>query len=266
MICFYRLLSAYCRLPLRGGHRLVAMFGDGNDKPRIIGNVTLPLDHSDLGQRYIYYGLYEQDFVAHLRRVLRPGDVFIDPGANIGYISAVAADVVGPTGRVLALEPSRICLERIRTYLPQPNIDLLPMALSDACGSATFYDTPRVIARGFSCLAAYEEPEDGVAYEVETVTVDDLCAREGLDRVRYLKLDVEGSELAAIKGARRMLASRAIDYVMVETNFTDPSAIEIRDTMRSHGYSPFMADWRGRLRPVDFGKTAERGDVVWSAL
>ena len=261
----HSLLRALCRLPVRGRHRLVTAIGGGGIEPLRIGAIRLPLDLSIGFHRYVYYGIYEGEFVAHLHRCLRPGDVFIDPGTNIGYISAVAASLVGPSGKVIALEPSRICHDRLSAYLIAPNIELLNAAIHARSGSARFFDTPRVLERGFACLAEVEEPEDGTGYEVPAWSVDDLCADRGIDAVRYLKLDVEGAELMALQGAARMLGAAAIDYVLVETEFDDPISAEIDALLTGHGYRAHRPDARGTLHPISIAGQAGRFDVIWTS-
>lgn len=230
-----------------------------------IGGITVPVDLSIEFHRYVFYGIYESEFVAHLKSVLRPGDVFIDPGANIGYISAVASDLVGNAGMVISLEPSRTCYDRLRSYLNAPNVKLLNCALHNRTGQARFYDTPRVLDRGFACLADVEEPADGVGYEVDVSTVDDLCDRYGIDAVRYLKLDVEGAELMALQGAARQLAAARIDFVLVETDFKEAVTADIERLLSGYGYSPFKADGGGRLHPIRIAEQQGRFDVIWKA-
>ena len=225
----------------------------------------LPLDLSDPFQRYIYYGLYESHFVAHLRATLRPGDVMIDPGTNIGYISAVAADLLGPEGQVISLEPSRTCFARLSGYLALPNVELLHAALYDKPGHSRFCDTPRVIARGFACLAEIEEPEDATVYEIECLTVDDICEARSIRSIRYLKLDIEGAELAALQGARRMLDAGAIDYILVESDFGDARTAEVCRLLEAHAYRPFRPDRKGRLHPLDADRRHGRFDVIWQS-
>jgi len=261
----HAILRTICRLPIRGRHRLAKAFGGGGVQPRRIGAITLPLDLSIEFHRYVYYGIYEDDFVAHLRRSLRPGDVFIDPGTNIGYISAIAASLVGPSGKVISLEPSSTCYDRLSAYLIAPNIELLKAAIHSQSGSARFFDTPRVLERGFACLAEVDTPGDGTGYDVKTWSVDDLCADRGIEAVRYLKLDVEGAELMALQGATRLLGAAAIDYILVETEFDQPVTAEIDALLKGYGYRSHKPDSRGVLRPIRIADQRGRFDVIWTS-
>ena len=82
------------------------------------------------------------------------------------------------------------------------------MALTDRSGTLTFFDTPRVISHGYAALEGACTPGDRIPVEVSVTSLDDLCAAYGITYIDFLKLDIEDSELPALKGASRMLASR----------------------------------------------------------
>lgn len=239
-----------------------------------INGIRLALDHRLSVARHIRYGLYEQPFVRFLRLTLRPGDAFIDGGANIGYITAIAHGLVGPSGIVAAFEPSRRCLASIRAHNPSlpAGVELLPMALADRTGTFPFMDTPRAISHGFSVLF-YERaagPDDEV-YEVETITIDDAMARFGIQRAACIKLDIEGAELTALRGAFAALREGRADHILVETSTLDAAGLKraqgVDGLLRAHGYAPFLPDRAGRLRPLkrDLHQPF-RADLIWKRM
>ena len=68
---------------------------------------AIDCDTRDVIQRYLYvFGVWEPTITSLVRQHLQPGDVFVDVGANIGYYSLLAAQLVGPTGKVISFEPS----------------------------------------------------------------------------------------------------------------------------------------------------------------
>ena len=82
----------------------------------------------------MYFAAYEPAEVAVLERFLKPGDVFVDVGANIGFLTAVGASLVGPTGRVHAFEPVPdyfARLEALRDANPRHSITVNPVALGE---------------------------------------------------------------------------------------------------------------------------------------
>jgi FkbM family methyltransferase len=231
-----------------------------------VGGNRLELDVSQPFSRLIYFGLYEEAFIAFLRKNVKPGDVVVDGGANVGYVSAVASSLVGDHGKVFAIEPSVTCLGRLKSHLTAANVTIVHAALGEVVRKAVFYDTPRVLSKGFACLGEIEIPEDGTAYDVAVTTIDDLRERRGISRIRMLKLDIEEAELLAIKGAEQALRAAAIDYLLVETDFAYARAAAIHEALVGHGYTPHLLTRNGNLRALDFRRPGRmRTDVLWAS-
>ncbi|MCB9169316.1 MAG: FkbM family methyltransferase [Flavobacteriales bacterium] len=261
-------------IPVRGRHKLadklgalVAPVGPGVER---IHGIAVEFDHRILSHRMMYYGLYEENVMNFLRSYLRPGMIVMDPGANMGYFAACCLGMVLPGGHVYSFEPSNTCLQRLRAHNDLdhvPGWTLLPMAITDVVGMQTFYDTPRVTTRGFACLEGVYDPKDKMPHPVQVTTVDAFCSERRIDRIDFLKLDIEGSELPALKGAHRMLADRRIAAMLVETTLIDHTrelVIEIDDTLRGAGFLPYQALRNGRLVPIDVLAHRElRMDVLW---
>ena len=267
------------RVPFKGRYRLADkagrwLAGDLHEAINING-VHVELDHNVLTHRMMYYGLYEENVVNFLKRDLRPGDVVFDPGANIGYFAAVCVGLVGERGHVYSFEPSNAAHAHIVKNnppatggtTPLPNWTLEHSALTDHSGTMTFYDTPRVMTRGFACLEGTYEPKDRIPHQVEVVSLDDYCGRRNIGSIAFLKLDIEGSELKALKGASGMLAKRAIRTILVETTLlphTRDLTQEIDDLLRKAGYRSFRALRNGGLVPIDVMAQKElREDILW---
>lgn len=235
-----------------------------------LNDIYFPVDHQVEFYRYMYYGVYEEHFVNHLKKVVREGDIIIEPGVNVGYVTAVLQGLVGNTGKIYGLEPSITCYNKITSYLNCSNIELMNMALSNQDGKAYFVDTARVISRGYSFLSEVgTKNEDDNEYLIDTITVDTLCKNNRIETVRYLKLDVEGAELMAIKGAQRMLTNKKIDYILVETDFHEEYQdvnSEIAGLLSGYGYRPYFLT-ADRLKPIAFDSLSNiRQDVIWTFL
>lgn len=164
-----------------------------------------------------------------LDSLLRPGAVFLDVGANIGLYTLRAATLVGDSGRVVAVEPSREALAALRVNLTlnpalAPRVTVVEAALSDVDGAGRLYH----VAAGhdpqsFSLLA------DGTAQESEPVTVetlDGLVERLGLARLDLVKLDVEGAEPLVLAGAARTLEQLRPSFI-IEMNSAILSRAEV---------------------------------------
>ena len=148
----------------------------------------------------------ERQEVAALRSALASGDVAVDVGAHKGAYTYWMRRAVGETGKVFAFEPQ----PRLAAYLAQAsaamgweNVRVRACALSDAPGVGTLRIPAGPSTQGAALSA--EAGVDGVSCRL--ATLDAELAGEG--RVAFLKVDVEGHELAVFRGARRILAEDA---------------------------------------------------------
>ena len=154
-------------------------------------------------------GSFEPNEFAFLDRVLKPGMVFIDVGANDGYYTLFAARRVGPTGLVVAAEPSsreRAHLQRNLGRNGLDNVTVVPAAIGAASGLADLHLAHGVHA-GHNTLGAFAH-DDVVRASLERVAIeplDSVVSRLGLARVDFVKIDVEGAEARVVAGATDVL-------------------------------------------------------------
>jgi FkbM family methyltransferase len=137
--------------------------------------------------------------------VLRPGSVAVDGGANIGMHSIRMAQAVVPDGVVLAIEPVPELRECLRQHLgenliPESTVRIFPYALSSKPGEADFFQVLDPIQHEFSGLLnrSVLDQHETRKISVTVATLDDLC--RDLPRLDFLKLDIEGAELDALRG------------------------------------------------------------------
>lgn len=140
--------------------------------------------------------------------LLRPGDVFIDIGANIGWHTVVAGLTVGPLGLVYAFEPERDnadLLERNAALNGLDNVKLFRCALSETTGTMKFIKS--VDNMGDHRIAAAGGGENAI--EVPVDTLDRIVALHGWDlsRAQIVKIDTQGAELMVCKGAQNTFAA-----------------------------------------------------------
>lgn len=200
-----RLLNALCP---HAGYRRIRLFG-----------ATMRLDLSDFIQREIYLGLFEPHETRLVKTYLHPGMTVVDVGANIGYYVVLAASRVGPSGRVLAFEPSPWACQRLRHTVAENGLDATvsvhPHAVGDRAGTATLFMPGRVGNHTPSILGGEADAEP---IDVPLTTLDDALRTHGIDRVDLLKIDVEGFEPNVLAGARQALRSRSIKAILCELN------------------------------------------------
>lgn len=146
------------------------------------------------------------------------GAIVFDIGANKGLWSAAMLDVAGDRlARLVAFEPSRHNFDDL-ARITDPRFTLVRKAVSAEAGARDlFMDAP---GSGLASLTrrdlSHVGLEMGQAERIETVTLDGYCAAEGIDRIDFLKLDIEGHELDALSGAERLLAAGAIHALSFE--------------------------------------------------
>ena len=154
-----------------------------------------------------------------MKALLAQGDTFVDAGANYGTFSLLASRLVGNEGRVIAIEPQpRLCRSISESVgLSQAgNVTVMELALGAAPGSATLLvpadDTGR---SGF--FPAFSGKGHHDAVPVEVITLDSILSRQPHGGRLFIKIDVEGSELRALAGARQTITTQK-PILMVELN------------------------------------------------
>jgi FkbM family methyltransferase len=221
----------------------------------IIADATKAIGHSIWTT-----GVYDLTVSEVLARLIRPGDRVVDAGANIGYMTVLAARAAGPQGSVTAFEPHPELFGVLRSNAEEAAkgssaaITLRNVALGETSGRATL-----VIPDAMSA-------NDGVAHlgtatnagvrviEVELVTLDDELGGES---VGVMKIDVEGFETAVLKGSRRALTEHRIREIVFEDH--EGPASETCRLLESFGYKIFSTGWTLRgltLQPASEGRAA----------
>jgi FkbM family methyltransferase len=209
---------------------------------------TLWFDGADtqLTQWVRSQGVWEADVMKLLASKLRPGSVFVDVGAHVGFHTVLAAQLVGPTGKVFALEPAPWALELLRANLWRSgvDVDVLPVAASDTAGRVRL-----VLDAGHRSGAHLSDSPEGV--EVDAVPLD--AALPGIV-VDVLKLDVEGAEPLVLRGARAMLERSprllAVVEFRNEVHLSGESPAEVLAFYSSLGFEPCLLRRNGELVPA----------------
>lgn len=166
------------------------------------------VDLRDRIHRQMWFASYEPHVTQVLNAVLRGGDTFLDVGAHIGYHAVFAAGIVGPEGRVFAFEPDPKVHERLASNLaPFPNAQGLPYAVSDQQTQMVFERSWDCQESGWGALTSVRDFQKGEHITVQAVSLDSWCEKTGLNTIRAVKIDAEGSEGAVLRGAQKVLRS-----------------------------------------------------------
>jgi len=215
-----------------------------------------------LGQR-------DPDVMIFLRGWIQPGYVVCDIGANIGTYTVPLSRLVGSTGRVIAFEPNRPTRACLRQNIRQnrlANVTVMRAAVGETSGHACLVATEDNLGEAHLAPPADTSSK---GERVAVTTLDAEVAKLRLTRVDFLKIDVEGFELAALRGAERTLAANP--RLVVQTEIVPAHAArygfglgELREFFASRHFSPYTCDARGCMHPADTSRPPVDADWFWA--
>jgi FkbM family methyltransferase len=162
----------------------------------------------------MWAGAYERELVLLMKRTLKAGMTVLDVGANVGYFSAVASGLVGNMGQVHAFEPLAQNLSRLRKNLSAFRWAYsYPYAVGDATGTAVIHFNES--EAGWASLLTSNDLERRA--EVDVIRLDDWVNDHAINRIDFVKMDIEGGEYHALQGAQKVL-SRFRPVIVAELN------------------------------------------------
>jgi FkbM family methyltransferase len=188
---------------------------------KVYNNIKIKIDNNTNFHwlNVVNYGGYET--ILLFEKLLRPGDIYIDIGANYGYMAINASRLVGATGTVIAIEPEPRTLHLLKynADLNNCNINVVQKAISDSEGETSFNVATEI---GLSRLDNSKNNTFGMILQNKIIVnktpldtlVDNLVPNED---IRLVKIDVEGHELSILKGASKVIAKRKTVF-MLEIN------------------------------------------------
>jgi len=185
--------------------------------------------------------------------LVRPGDIAFDIGANVGIYSVLLSRLCSSSGRVWAFEPVPDTFWRLRETLALNqcnNVNAVQTAVCEKSGTvqmnlfeARFSEwntlgRPSMQTPERNCVT----PKNSI--DVPSVTLDEFCAVQGIERVNFLKVDVEGFELAVFQGAERLLSENRVDFICFEISKAPLKGAgiesrEVFEVLERHGYSAY---------------------------
>jgi FkbM family methyltransferase len=210
------------------------------------------LDVSEwLGRHIFVTGEYEPSTTSVFKACLKRGDTFIDVGANAGYFTLLAANCVGPTGRVRSFEPLPQVRQALLTNIELnrfPNCVVSDVALSNEDGEAEFFAGP-TSHYGVSSLRKLDDASATI--RVRTAKFDDILSKS--ETVDLMKIDVEGAECHVLEGMQETLRHSAPDIIIeVSPKYLegmDRSTADLDRLFNANGYRSYAIEHTG-LRPL----------------
>jgi len=186
----------------------------------------------DLGQlidaRIYYEGEFEPETSALFRRLVKPGMIVFDIGANVGAHGLPLAKLVGVTGHVYMFEPTGWALKKLEKNLSlNPDLSHVTVerrALSDQDVSGQQYS----IRSQWYADGVEGVEEVGV---IDYITLDSYCVSHGIEQVDFIKLDVDGFETKILKGGINMLASKQPSLLIEMSDYWQRQAGDSAEAM-----------------------------------
>jgi FkbM family methyltransferase len=170
-----------------------------------------------------FFGVWEPAITAYVSGLLRPGDTVIDIGANVGAHTLLASHLVGPTGKVYAIEASPSIYRRLCVNLEANgvrNVVATNIAVSDKAERVSVYlHEESNLGRTTIVAHVAAKLETTTEAQVEARKLQEIVPREAIRRARLFKIDVEGAEWLVIRGMKELLPELAPDAeILVEVN------------------------------------------------
>jgi len=197
-------------------------------------------------------GAFEAGTLTVLKNKLSKGAVFLDVGANIGFISCVIARFLGENGFIYSIEPHPDTFKILKQNITINNIENIyafQIALGERISEMDLYDDPRGDRGSASLIPPYGRSEiHGV--KVKITTIDRLIEHKTIKSPTMIKIDVEGFELQVLRGAKNLLNSSKAPTLCVEYSLNNPQFGG--NTFDIYKFIKFVNDYR--IFKLEYGR------------
>jgi len=219
----------------------------------------------------MYFGLYQFEITSFLKKHLRPGDTFIDIGANIGYISAFGLSLVGKTGQVHSFEPVPAFFNRlamIKNDNPDYHIYANNVALGENTGVSSIAVT-NLNNIGWNTLVPNYMSEDtiGKKIDVPVMRLDYYLLSKKIQNIRIVKIDTEGYEFPVMKGiSEYLIQTKQLPVFIIEVApdaypLLNLTLKDFQEFMKGFGYVAYNIV--GKKKPINLDTLTETTDVIF---
>lgn len=244
----------------------------------IMNGLRLWLDLNDIGVSVpCLQEAYEPPITDFILSQLKPGDVFIDAGANIGWFTLLAARQLGVDGRVHAFEPASETFHYLQRSVDSNGFagrcHLYQKALGAASGVGRIVQSSNSHNRGHAHLA-YDGASAGTEITDEELSVVEICQLDDIPvsgPVKLMKIDVEGAEALVIAGAAHTIA-RDQPMIIAEVfpawlrRISGLDGAGFISQMAALGYQPYAIGHAGGITPYSLLASYEQQDEFYTTL
>ena len=216
-----------------------------------------------------FWGDYEPYHTKIFKRIVRPGDVVFDIGANFGWFTTLFARWVGPSGRVHGFEPvpfiHELAAETVKLNGMESRVKLNRLALGRSDGELTVHTFPG-LPHGHASASDLGR-SDAQPHTCEVRQLDRYCRENGILNIRFIKVDVEGFEPDVFGGGERVLSDPDAPIIAFEVNgeclrARSLDSHDVIESLRELGYSHFFRfSIRHGVRPLESDEFAN-GDCL----
>ena len=228
------------------------LFKDVVKQVKFKENITLELYIDDWIQENIYFtGTYEEAELKYIKSSLKKGSVFIDIGANIGVHSLFASKIVGKNGKVISFEPFTKNYQSFLKNIALNNISNITdnnLAVSNTDGYIDIYYDKKEANLGMasSYITEYSDAE-----KVKAVALDSYFEAHPIDKIDFIKIDIEGGEYKALQGMKKILkkySPKLLIEILDESESNQPKNKEnCVEFLKNIGYKRFYISDKGKL-------------------
>lgn len=252
---------------------LSSRFLNGNIIKEMNGvNYEFNFNMSSQFTKKMYFNIYESDLIDVMRENLSKGNVFLDIGANVGYISSIGAGFVGKTGQVHSFEPVpeyAYCLEKVNELNPGYTF----FVNNCACGDKEGFSKIDVSASnmGWNTMVPNFMGKDDIkkSISIPVCRLDNYIYKNSLQKIAFIKIDTEGFELKVLKGLQNYFENTRVTHRPPIYCEVAPAAYPLlRLNLKSlsdymNKYSYYAVDSRNTSKRVDVTKLKQTTNVLF---
>ena len=248
--------------------------GNAPVRYQLPGGVSIDLyPEGEIAEFLAFQRLFEQTELALVSAFLKPGMKVVDVGANIGLYSILADKRVGPSGKVWGFEPSPESFVRLKKNLLLNDcrrVEPFRIALSDQADTEMHLKRDRGFGDAYRYLVTTSSSGQTSGEELESVpvtTLDRWAHDRAIDRIDFLKVDIEGGEFHMLRGSQEVLRAhpRIVVFFESEQDWCRRAGCRQEDAfalLENLGFG--LYGWNNRTWASD-AKTLRNAGMVWAA-
>ena len=235
------------------------------------GQLIVPSNDLSLTPHLLLSGHIELPLTNFFRNNLKPGDIVVDIGANMGYFSILIGYLIGPKGKLIAYEANpyihSFLMDNLSINYLHDRSSVYNLAVYSSLQTLTFYASRRFI--GNSSLVKHNETyhkhyvDDIEEIQVEAVKLDEHLSN--VEYINFLKIDIEGGEYHAFLGMRELMDKKKIRTIIFELNanmlqdYFTPFIELLKDLEQREGNTFYTLSHEGTKVPVTVEQLAQLG-------